>query len=159
MSQCIVKEIELPTWIQTRSCKSLKHSVTTFWPFSFLCATSGSSNNTLSLFTFRAHFFPLQFGLLNLSIFKKIKLRFGSFDHTNSEFYSVSVKLKGEGTFKSFAPSQPKHKSLLMLVTPMNEMHQALMLQPLNYFSRSSSFVCGLNRWNHGSTRKGINLP
>lgn len=28
--------------------------------------------------------------------------------------------------------------------------------QPLNYFSRSSTFACGLNRQNHGSTRKGI---
>lgn len=52
MSQCIVKEIELPTWIQMRSCKNLMYSATTFWPFSFLCATSGSCNNTPSVFVY-----------------------------------------------------------------------------------------------------------
>lgn len=44
-----------------------------------------------------------------------------------------------------------------VLIIPMNEMHQNLIPQPLNYFSRSSAFACGLSRWNHRTIKKDSN--
>lgn len=110
VSQWIVKEIRLSTWISLRSCKTLLcHHLLHFSTSSVLILSPVTAPHR-SLFTLRTRsLFPFNLDCRISLHSKKWNWDLDPFDHIKNEFYSISVDWK---------PKMREHLNHFLYLTP-----------------------------------------